>query len=83
VIADQPRARVTLERRRLWRVRASLVLMRWLLYAVVLAGMAAAVRGAIAMAPAAAGHAGLATHAGPVSRGAHLDVRPEGVDGAP
>ena len=41
-------ARVTLERRRLWSVRASRAIARWLLCALALAGIAASVRSAIA-----------------------------------
>jgi len=46
-------ARVTIESRRLWSLRASLAAMRWLLYAAALAGIAATVRNAIAPVTAA------------------------------
>jgi hypothetical protein len=41
------RARVTIESRRLWSLRASLVATRWLLYAAAVAGVAATVRNAV------------------------------------
>ena len=49
----RPRARVTLERRRLWTVRASLVLGRWLVYALALAAIVTAVRAAAGPRPPA------------------------------
>jgi hypothetical protein len=42
-----PRARVTIESRRLWSLRASLAATRWLLYAAACAGIAASVRNAV------------------------------------
>jgi hypothetical protein len=46
--ARVPRGRVTLERRRLWSLRASLGAARWVLYAVALVGVLATARNAIA-----------------------------------
>ena len=46
--AGASRARVTIESRRLWSLRASLAATRWLLYAAALAGIAATVRNAVA-----------------------------------
>lgn len=51
--APAPRARVTIESRRLWSLRVSLAATRWLLYAAALAGIAATARNAIAPAAAA------------------------------
>jgi hypothetical protein len=47
-----PRARVTVEPRRLWSLRATLAATRWLLYAAAIAGIAATVRNAVAPAGA-------------------------------
>jgi len=52
VSAGRPGARVTIEPRRLWSLRASLAATRWLLYTAALAGIATTVRNAIAPATA-------------------------------
>jgi hypothetical protein len=57
------RAHVTLERRRLWSLRASLAAARWLVYAAALAGVVATVRNALA--PAAVSGPRAAASSGP------------------
>lgn len=75
----RPRARVTLERRRLWTVRASLVLGRWLVYALALAAIVTAVRAAAGTAPARAPRRGSSTQ----GVGHRVPAGPEGrLDGA-
>jgi hypothetical protein len=66
---------VTLERRRLWKVRASLVLVRWLVYALVLASVAAAVRVADASVSVGRPHAGRVTPWRPIPAEAWDRVR--------
>ena len=65
VTAPTARGRVTLRRRRLWTARATLVLIRWIAYALVLAAVAAALGGAVAATSPPATHSGFVTPGAP------------------